>query len=148
MDVTGTTRGAERPGFSEFTASGTVAPPTAAPEAGMPLGPPGGGAADPAASRRWRTVWRVHFYAGMFALPILVLLSLTGLVILYTDPIQNATQGHLRSVVPGTETVSLDEQPCPPRRPLPPRAGSGRRRRGRPGRRRGRWPCRSPGTTR
>jgi uncharacterized iron-regulated membrane protein len=50
------------------------------------------------ASRRWRTVWRVHFYAGIFSMPFIVVMALTGLVILYTQPIQDLTEGGLRRV--------------------------------------------------
>ncbi len=83
---------------------------------GEPIGPDraldnqssGSGSAE--ASRRWRTVWRVHFYAGVLALPVLVLLSLTGLVILYTESIDNGFGGNLRRVVPAGELVNLDAQ--------------------------------------
>lgn len=51
------------------------------------------------ASRRWRTVWRVHFYAGMFAMPFMLLMALSGLVILYTQPIQEYVfEGDVRRV--------------------------------------------------
>jgi len=50
------------------------------------------------ASRRWRSVWRLHFYSGIFAAPILVMFALTGLVILYTQPIHDFLQGDLRTV--------------------------------------------------
>lgn len=50
------------------------------------------------ASRRWRSVWRLHFYSGIFAAPILVMFALTGLVILYTQPIDDFLQGDLRTV--------------------------------------------------
>jgi uncharacterized iron-regulated membrane protein len=50
------------------------------------------------ASRRWRAIWRTHFYAGIFAVPFLVMMALTGLVILYTQPIRSLTQDHLRNV--------------------------------------------------
>jgi uncharacterized iron-regulated membrane protein len=66
-----------------------------------------------AASRQWRSIWRVHFYAGMFAMPFIVLMAVTGLVILYTDPIQDLTEGDLRTVeapVGPSEFVSFDEQ--------------------------------------
>ncbi|MFN8018041.1 MAG: PepSY domain-containing protein [Acidimicrobiales bacterium] len=63
-----------------------------------------------ASSRRWRSAWRIHFYSGMFAIPFLILMSLTGLVILYTQPIQDATQGNLRKVDVGTKAVSYDRQ--------------------------------------
>jgi uncharacterized iron-regulated membrane protein len=64
------------------------------------------------ASRRWRSIWRIHFYSGMFAMPFIVLMAVTGLVILYTQPIQDLTEGDIRSVdVPtGASFVSFDEQ--------------------------------------
>ncbi len=62
-------------------------------------------------SRQWRSLWRVHFYSGMFALPFIVLMAITGLVILYTDPIQQLTEGDVRSVsASSAEFVSFDQQ--------------------------------------
>lgn len=60
----------------------------------------------------WRTLWRIHFYSGIFALPFIVLMAITGLVILYTQPIQEATQASERIVaVPaGISPASLDKQ--------------------------------------
>jgi uncharacterized iron-regulated membrane protein len=52
----------------------------------------------------------MHFYAGMFALPFIVLMAVTGLVILYTEPILDATQADLRHVTASAERVSYDEQ--------------------------------------
>lgn len=47
----------------------------------------------------------------MFAMPFILLMASTGLVILYTDPIQDLTQGELRKVdVRSGTTVSLDDQ--------------------------------------
>ena len=66
--------------------------------------------AAPSASRRWRSIWRVHFYAGMFAIPFLLLMALTGLVILYTQPLRDYTQSELRTVTPVGEWVSFDTQ--------------------------------------
>lgn len=102
------TTGLDRAGPSLFV--GAEAPATAL-ETSEPIGLPRSPGAQPAeSSRRWRTVWRVHFYAGVFALPMLVLLSLTGLVILYTDPINNAFGADLRKVVPAGQQVTLDAQ--------------------------------------
>ena len=61
-------------------------------------------------SRRWRSMWRVHFYAGLFAFPFILLMATTGLVILYTQPLQDLTQDHLRTVPASTKTVSYDSQ--------------------------------------
>jgi len=62
------------------------------------------------ASRRWRGVWRLHFYSGLFAFPFILLMAVTGLVILYTQPIQDWTQGDLYQVDVGEETVSYEDQ--------------------------------------
>ena len=63
-----------------------------------------------AASRRWRSVWRLHFYAGMLSMPFILLMAITGLVILYTQPIEDLTQGDIRTVEPAGDMVSLDAQ--------------------------------------
>lgn len=66
---------------------------------------------DDSSSRQWRSLWRVHFYSGMFALPFILLMAITGLVILYTDPIQQLTEGDVRSVsASSAEFVSFDQQ--------------------------------------
>jgi uncharacterized iron-regulated membrane protein len=62
------------------------------------------------ASRNWRSVWRLHFYAGLFSMPFILLMSVTGLVILYTDPIQELRQNNLRRVEVGSSPVSFDAQ--------------------------------------
>ncbi len=61
--------------------------------------------------RQWRSLWRIHFYSGMFALPFILLMSVTGLVILYTDPINEVTHGDVLSIEStSTDYVSFDEQ--------------------------------------
>jgi uncharacterized iron-regulated membrane protein len=67
---------------------------------------------DPAdrASRRWRSLWRIHFYAGMFAMPFIVFMALTGLVILYAQPIQDLTQRDVRTVTDRGSWVSFADQ--------------------------------------
>jgi uncharacterized iron-regulated membrane protein len=73
--------------------------------------PTAGDRTDAAAGRQWRSMWRVHFYSGMFALPFILLMAVTGLVILYTGPIEAVTQGDVRSVeVRSSDYVSFDEQ--------------------------------------
>jgi len=63
-----------------------------------------------ASSRRWRSLWRVHFYAGIFTAPFLVLMAVTGLIILYTQPIQQWTQSDLRTVAARGDWVTFDQQ--------------------------------------
>ena len=62
------------------------------------------------ASRRWRQLWRFHFYSGVITAPFLILFAVTGLVILYTQPIQDAFQSEMRRVEQGTNVVSYDKQ--------------------------------------
>ncbi|MGQ0743749.1 MAG: PepSY-associated TM helix domain-containing protein [Acidimicrobiales bacterium] len=62
------------------------------------------------ASRLWRSVWRVHFYAGMLSMPFLILFALTGLVILYTDPINEFTQARWRASSESAPAASLESQ--------------------------------------
>ena len=62
------------------------------------------------ASRQWRSAWRVHFYAGIFSMPFIVLMAITGLIILYTQPIQDWMQDDLRKVEVGTSQVSYEDQ--------------------------------------
>ena len=66
---------------------------------------------DTRASRLWRSLWRTHFYSAFIAMPVLVMLALTGLVILYTEPIQQFFSADLTTVeAQGGERVSLDDQ--------------------------------------
>ena len=75
------------------------------------------------ASRFWRAVWRVHFYAGMAVLPFLVILAVTGTTILYKDNINNLFEQDIRFVDPSGEPVSLDDQVAVVDRRVPRRSG-------------------------
>jgi uncharacterized iron-regulated membrane protein len=57
-----------------------------------------------------RRIWRLHFWVGLFAAPVLVVLACTGLVILYSQPLDNWLNSDLFTVAQGPETVPLDEQ--------------------------------------
>lgn len=57
-----------------------------------------------------RRMWRLHFWVGLFAAPALITLACTGLIILYTQPLQNWLDHDLRIVPQGSAQVSLDEQ--------------------------------------
>lgn len=41
------------------------------------------------ASSHYQRIWRWHFYAGLFAAPFLILLSLTGIVYLFKPQLDN-----------------------------------------------------------
>ena len=57
-----------------------------------------------------RRIWRYHFYSALFAGPLLVMLAITGLVILYTQPIHDLTDASVRKVTPSISSVPLDQQ--------------------------------------
>jgi uncharacterized iron-regulated membrane protein len=64
----------------------------------------------PAASRRWRSLWRLHFYSGMFAMPFITFMAITGLVILYTQPIQSLLSGDRYNVARREATMPYEVQ--------------------------------------
>ncbi|RPA58541.1 PepSY domain-containing protein [Gordonia oryzae] len=57
-----------------------------------------------------RRIWRLHFWVGLFAAPVLVTLALSGLVILYSQPLDNFLNRDLFVVQQGASTVPLDRQ--------------------------------------
>ena len=57
-----------------------------------------------------RRIRRMHFWVGVFAAPVLVLLALSGLVILYSQPIDDLLDRDLFVVTEGAATVPLDQQ--------------------------------------
>lgn len=57
-----------------------------------------------------RRIWRLHFWVGLFAAPMLVILACSGLVILYSQPINDWLNRDLFIVGEGTTTVPLDDQ--------------------------------------
>ena len=62
------------------------------------------------ASRTWRQIWRMHFYAGVLSMPVLVMFAITGLVILYAGPIERTTHGDLLRATPTGQIFTLDDQ--------------------------------------
>ena len=57
-----------------------------------------------------RRIWRLHFWVGLFAAPALILLACTGLIILYTQPLDLWLHRDLKVVSPAASSVSLDDQ--------------------------------------
>ena len=60
--------------------------------------------------RLWRSLWRTHFYAGIFSMPVLIMLAVTGLGILYTDTVNHWQFGELYRAASTAQRVSLDDQ--------------------------------------
>ncbi|MDO6426555.1 PepSY domain-containing protein [Thalassotalea sp. 1_MG-2023] len=46
-------------------------------------------------SKRYKAVWRWHFYAGLMVIPVLMLLTISGLGMLIAKPIDDALNQHL-----------------------------------------------------
>lgn len=57
-----------------------------------------------------RRIWRLHFWVGLFAAPALVLLACSGLVILYSQPLNDWLNRDIYVVAEGPATVPLDDQ--------------------------------------
>lgn len=54
-------------------------------------------------------VWRWHFYAGLVVAPFIFVLSLSGLVYLFNDEINDALQPEKRFVLPTARTLPLSQ---------------------------------------
>ena len=60
------------------------------------------------AQRRYRTLWRWHFYAGLFVMPFLVVLAITGTIYCFQPQIEPLLYPHRLVVTPAT-SPRLDE---------------------------------------
>jgi uncharacterized iron-regulated membrane protein len=57
-----------------------------------------------------RRIWRLHFWIGLFTAPALIVLACTGLIILYTQPLDLWLHRDLKVVPSAAAAVSLDTQ--------------------------------------
>ncbi|WP_295893611.1 PepSY domain-containing protein [uncultured Vibrio sp.] len=62
------------------------------------------------AKARYFLAWRWHFYMGLFVVPFMLMLSVTGLVMLFDDEIENARYGEILSVAPQGEPALVSTQ--------------------------------------
>jgi uncharacterized iron-regulated membrane protein len=69
--------------------------------------------------RLFRAVWRWHFYAGLLVIPIVVILSLSGIVYLFKPQIDSVFYGHQRNVEARGATLGYAQQLAAVRRALP-----------------------------
>lgn len=60
--------------------------------------------------RLFRAVWRWHFYAGLLVIPIIVILSLSGIVYLFKPQIDSVFYGDVRNVDGRGATLSYAKQ--------------------------------------
>jgi uncharacterized iron-regulated membrane protein len=61
-------------------------------------------------NRFYRTVWRWHFYAGLFVIPFMLILAMTGIIYLFKPQLDAAMYHNLMFVSPGTTTLPYTEQ--------------------------------------
>lgn len=59
---------------------------------------------------RYFLTWRWHFYAGLFVIPFMLMLSLTGLVMLFDDEIEFNRYKSILTVAPETTEVTVSQQ--------------------------------------
>lgn len=69
-----------------------------------------------------RRIWRLHFWIGLFASPALLTLATTGLIILYTQPLDLWLHRDLKVVNPASSIVTLDAQIATARQHVDPTA--------------------------
>lgn len=78
----------------------------APPASPAPAEPPTGGTS----RTLYRAVWRWHFYAGLFAIPIIVLLSVTGMIYLFKPQLNQIMYGDYMNVKPAAQAAPYDQQ--------------------------------------
>jgi len=61
-------------------------------------------------SKLYLAAWRWHFYAGVFVVPFLIMLALTGLTMLYRDQIERWQYGDRLIVAPGAQAMAAEAQ--------------------------------------
>jgi uncharacterized iron-regulated membrane protein len=61
-------------------------------------------------NRFYRTVWRWHFYAGLFVIPFMIVLAVTGIIYLFKPQLDTAMYRNLMFVQPNATTLSYVEQ--------------------------------------
>jgi len=57
-----------------------------------------------------KIAWRWHFYAGLYVIPFLLTLSLSGLVMLYDDVIENIQHSEILNIEAQNSKVALSQQ--------------------------------------
>lgn len=59
---------------------------------------------------RYFLTWRWHFYAGLFVVPFMIMLSLTGIVMLFDDEIEMARYEQILSIAPQDSAKPVSQQ--------------------------------------
>lgn len=59
---------------------------------------------------RYLTVWRWHFYAGLYVIPFMLMLCITGLIMLFDSEIEHARYASIIDVQPEEHLLPVSEQ--------------------------------------
>ena len=65
---------------------------------------------NPLSNRFYRTVWRWHFYAGLFVIPFMLILATTGIIYLFKPQLDTAMYHNLMFVQPSATVLPYTEQ--------------------------------------
>ena len=63
-----------------------------------------------AAPSFYNLAWRWHFYAGLFVIPFMILLSVTGMIYLFKPQLDTWLYPHLMLAPAAEQRVSADQQ--------------------------------------
>src|SRR4028118_316177 len=66
--------------------------------------------AEPPSNRFYRTVWRWHFYAGLFVIPFMLILSVTGIIYLFKPQLDAVMYHHQMFVQPADVVMPYTQQ--------------------------------------
>jgi uncharacterized iron-regulated membrane protein len=58
----------------------------------------------------YNLAWRWHFYAGLFVIPFMIMLAVTGCIYLFKPQLDNLLYSDLMQVRPGTQALTADQQ--------------------------------------
>lgn len=58
----------------------------------------------------YNLAWRWHFYAGLFVIPFLILLSVTGIIYLFKPQLDQLMYAEMLQVAPAEQAISADQQ--------------------------------------
>lgn len=67
----------------------------------------------------YRAVWRWHFYAGIFVVPFMVVLSITGIIYLFKPQLDGLMYRHLLTVAPQAQALPASDQLAAVRKAFP-----------------------------
>ncbi len=62
------------------------------------------------AKARYFLTWRWHFYAGLYVIPFMLMLCITGMIMLFDEEIEQASYASILTVAPQAQPLPVSEQ--------------------------------------